>query len=64
MALSSSSTKNDYVSVADVAEAWGVHLQTVYRLIAAGKLRAVRVGRIYRIAASELASFEIHGGAR
>jgi excisionase family DNA binding protein len=40
-----------------VADQLGVHPETVRRLIHDGRLQAVRVGRVLRIAASELDGF-------
>ena len=38
-----------YLTVAEVADALRVSTMTVYRLIKAGDLRAVRVGKSYRL---------------
>ena len=48
----------------EAARALGVSRATLYRLIAAGRLRAVRVGRATRIPARELERFvrELEGG--
>jgi excisionase family DNA binding protein len=42
----------------DVATAWKVHPKTVQRLCAAGKLRAFRVGDLWRIPAKAVAEYE------
>ncbi len=47
MAQSDSQTR--FLTVAEVAQTMRVSTMTVYRLIKAGDLRAVRVGRSYRI---------------
>jgi excisionase family DNA binding protein len=44
-------------SVRQVADQLGVHPETVRRLIHDGRLEAVRIGRVLRIAASELDGF-------
>lgn len=41
----------------EAAAAMRCHLNTVYRMIKTGQLRAVRVGRTYRIPASALAAY-------
>jgi excisionase family DNA binding protein len=45
------------LTVSEVAEAMRVSNMTVYRLIKAGHLAAVRVGKNYRIRESELHRF-------
>jgi len=42
-------TKSDFVTVGEVARQLRVSNMTVYRLINAGELAAVRVGKSYRI---------------
>ncbi len=42
------------MTVAEVADVLRVSTMTVYRLIKAGDLRAVRVGRSYRLAEDEV----------
>ncbi|WP_433541151.1 helix-turn-helix domain-containing protein [Streptosporangium sandarakinum] len=39
------------------AEVMNVHINTVYRMIADGRLKTVRAGRAHRIPAGELAPF-------
>jgi excisionase family DNA binding protein len=45
------------VTVRQVAGQLGVHPETVRRLIHAGRLRAVRVGRVLRVDAAEVDVF-------
>lgn len=51
-----------WVTVADVARYLGVSKMTVYRLIHAGEIPAIAVGRSYRIRESVLMNF-IEGAA-
>lgn len=44
-----------FLSVGQAAERLGVHPNTVYRMIVAGRLGAVRAGRLWRIPEAELA---------
>lgn len=46
-----------------VADHLGCDAGTVYRLIADGKLRSIRVGRLLRVPSSALAAFIAAGGA-
>ena len=46
--------KRDFLSMADVATIYGVHVSTVRRMIKAGKLSAVRFGGQIRIASDSL----------
>ena len=48
----------------ELADAWGVHLHTVHRLIAAGELRAFKLVRAWRIPASEIERYEAEHGLR
>lgn len=41
------------MTVAEISQELKLHAMTVYRLINAGKLEAVKVGRSYRVAKSE-----------
>jgi excisionase family DNA binding protein len=50
-----------YLTAAEVAEAMRVSTMTVYRLIKAGSLPAVRVGRSYRVAEDDLDRFLAQG---
>ncbi len=47
-------SRHRFMTVAEVAEIMRVSTMTVYRLIKAGDLRAVRVGRSYRLAEDEV----------
>ncbi|MGW3604355.1 helix-turn-helix domain-containing protein [Micromonospora sp. NPDC005161] len=49
--------KEDMYSVEQVAERLGLHVRTVRGYIRSGRLRAVRIGKQYRIAASDLDTF-------
>lgn len=42
-----------WLTVAQISDELKVHAMTVYRLISAGKLGAVKVGRSYRVTKSE-----------
>ncbi len=46
-----------YLTVAEVAQDMRVSTMTVYRLIKSGELAAVRVGKSYRIRATDLDIF-------
>lgn len=46
-----------YLTVAEVAQDMRVSTMTVYRLIKSGELAAVRVGKSYRIRATDLDQF-------
>jgi excisionase family DNA binding protein len=50
-----------YLTAAEVADAMRVSSMTVYRLIKAGSLPAVRVGRSYRVAEDDLDRFLAQG---
>lgn len=41
------------MTVAEISQELKLHAMTVYRLISAGKLEAVKVGRSYRVSRSE-----------
>jgi excisionase family DNA binding protein len=47
--LNDARPRSRYVTVAEVADLLRVSNMTVYRLVQAGRLPAVRVGRSYRI---------------
>jgi excisionase family DNA binding protein len=51
------------MSVEQVASALSVHVRTVRRYIRDGRLRATRIGKLYRIPAVELAAFAGQSGA-
>ncbi len=57
MADGSTPTAGALLTVAEVADALRVSNMTVYRLIKAGDLPALRVGRNYRIRGADLATF-------
>jgi excisionase family DNA binding protein len=44
----------EYLSVEEVAEIMGVTYQLIYRLVRAGEMPAVRLGKLYRISRKEL----------
>lgn len=46
------------LTVAQVAQRLGVHPKTVYRLVEAGRLPAIRVGRLWRVPAGALDRYE------
>lgn len=50
-----------FLTVAEVAEIMRVSTMTVYRLIKAGDLRAVRVGKSYRLAEDEVDRYLAQG---
>lgn len=54
MSTSQSMSRERLLTVAEVAEHMRVSSMTVYRLIKAGSLHAVRVGKNYRIRTSDL----------
>jgi excisionase family DNA binding protein len=49
VAVPTSEPRSEFVTVAEVAAQLRVSSMTVYRLVQAGQLPAVRVGRSYRI---------------
>ena len=50
-----------FLTVAEVAEIMRVSTMTVYRLIKAGDLRAVRVGKSYRLAEDDVDRYLAQG---
>jgi excisionase family DNA binding protein len=50
-----------YLTVAEVADIMRVSTMTVYRLIKAGELRAVRVGKSYRLAEDDVDGYLAQG---
>lgn len=50
-----------FLTVAEVADILRVSSMTVYRLIKAGDLRAVRVGKSYRLAEDEVDRYLARG---
>jgi excisionase family DNA binding protein len=59
-----SSTDARAKSIRQTAERLGVHPNTVYRLIKAGKLKAFNVGQQLRVDPDALEAFIANGGAR
>ena len=57
MAQGSTPTPGPLLTVAEVAEVLRVSNMTVYRLIKAGDLPALRVGKNYRIREADLTTF-------
>lgn len=55
------STRATYLTVAEVAGMLRVSTMTVYRLIKAGELPAVRVGKSYRLAEADVDGFVAKG---
>lgn len=55
--LSVQYTKSHFLTVGEVAELLRVSNMTVYRLISAGDLPAVRVGKSYRVREEDLDAF-------
>ncbi len=51
------------MTVDEVAERWGVNPRTVYGMIAAKKIKVVRVGRLVRISRSHIEFIESGGQA-
>lgn len=49
--------KQDWLSVEQVAEMLGLHVRTVRGYVRDGRLKAVRIGKQYRIARTDLDSF-------
>jgi excisionase family DNA binding protein len=50
-----------FLTVAEVADMLRVSSMTVYRLIKAGDLRAIRVGKSYRLAEDEVDRYVAQG---
>lgn len=46
--------ENEYMSLEDVADMLGVTYQLIYRLVRAGDLPAVRLGKLYRVSRVDL----------
>lgn len=49
-------------TIDQIAGRWSVHRQTVIRLIEAGKLRAIKVGRAWRVSECEVQKYEREAG--
>jgi excisionase family DNA binding protein len=56
MDVSGTSSNPSLLSVDQVAAQLGMHVRTVRRYVREGRLKAVRIGKQYRIAASDLAA--------
>jgi excisionase family DNA binding protein len=54
--MSSNPTDTNLLSIEQVAQRLGVHARTVRRYVHEGRLKAVRIGKQYRIAAEDLAA--------
>jgi excisionase family DNA binding protein len=50
-----------FLTVAEVADMLRVSSMTVYRLIKAGELRAIRIGKSYRLAEDEVDRYLAQG---
>lgn len=61
MSTGSTPLSEPLLTVAEVADALRVSNMTVYRLIKAGELPALRVGRNYRIRSTDLERFVASG---
>jgi len=53
--------RSRFLTVAEVADIMRVSTMTVYRLIKAGELRAVRVGKSYRLAEDDVDRYLAQG---
>lgn len=49
---------NSYLSPKEICARWGLHSETIRRLIRAGKLPAIYIGRLIRVRVSDLEAFE------
>lgn len=47
-------TETEYMSLEDVADMLGVTYQLIYRLVRAGELPAIRLGKLYRVSRTDL----------
>ena len=47
-------TEMEYMSLEDVADMLGVTYQLIYRLVRAGELPAIRLGKLYRVSRADL----------
>lgn len=61
MSMAQSSGRVQYLTVAEVAAIMRVSTMTVYRLIKAGDLPAVRVGKSYRLSGEEVDRYLARG---
>ena len=48
------SKDTEYLSLEDVADMLGVTYQLIYRLVRAGELPAIRLGKLYRVSRADL----------
>ena len=48
------SKDTEYMSLEDVADMLGVTYQLIYRLVRAGDLPAIRLGKLYRVSRIDL----------
>jgi len=55
--MSSEAPRVQFLTVAEVADAMRVSKMTVYRLVHAGELPAVRVGKSFRVPQDALATY-------
>lgn len=51
------SKENEYMSLEEVADMLGVTYQLIYRLVRAGELPAIRLGKLYRISRTDLEGY-------
>jgi len=52
------------LSVKEVAETLGVTVDTVQRWLAAGKLKGIKLGRLWRVRSADLEKFLKEGGKK
>lgn len=52
-----SQLKKEFYTAQDLAKKLGVNIMTIYRYIKAGKLKAYKIGKEYRIASTEFKAF-------
>jgi len=51
------SPEKKFMTLEDVADLLGVNYQLIYRLVRAGELPAIRLGRIYRVTQEDLDAY-------
>jgi excisionase family DNA binding protein len=51
------SPEKKFMTLEDVAEMLGVNYQLIYRLVRAGELPAIRLGRVYRVTQEDLNTY-------
>ena len=54
-------TDNQHYSILDLAEIFGVHKKTIYRLVRSGRIKAVYIGTQVRISKEELERLKAEG---